>query len=498
MTVPLLTLAPPALELGAALSLGEPGESTTIGDVWGAITKAAELVKDGSRLENLAWRHWARRPVHNRHASSSSSITTASSISIRTPDLEEPSKLARSPPSFGQALNLLLEKDSFKDWVSEAKRNNVPTLSLPDTPVANVEIRLVEPTPVPSRVGSLGGSLATGTLLGARSNWQDDRDSKPRGKFFLPSSPTKDSSEEDARVEELPRPPARRKASSAAKGRQRKRQPVKFQQPPDDEDDWSDEPEEPKSVKSTEEEEAQKKREMFAKQAIFGRSSQGLLSGMLKSGGSMVDLTSAPGSSALRSCPTHGDLTALARSPAAPSLLRSKSAIAVPLQSGISVTSRSGADSFDEATDDDFLATSATRQKLDNLAKRQAVPQGPARTDERGVIVPDSPTTRRRAIIMREMSESLRRNLILEREKSSAPRVSTSPRKNVLAGGFLRPLTRVGDEVNRAKSSANLTSEAPPMVRRSTEGAGDGAEERRRRLSRRHGSTDTSYRSHGW
>lgn len=61
---------------------------------------------------------------------------------------------------------MLLEEDNFKDWVSDAKRNlPVPTISVPDTPVANVEIRLVEPTPVPSRVGSLGGSIGAVGLL---------------------------------------------------------------------------------------------------------------------------------------------------------------------------------------------------------------------------------------------------------------------------------------------------------------------------------------------
>lgn len=61
---------------------------------------------------------------------------------------------------------MLLEEDNFRDWVSDAKRSlPVPTISVPDTPVANVEIRLVEPTPVPSRVGSLGGSIGAVGLL---------------------------------------------------------------------------------------------------------------------------------------------------------------------------------------------------------------------------------------------------------------------------------------------------------------------------------------------
>ena len=93
---------------------------------------------------------------------------------------------------------------------------------MPDTPVADVEIRLVEPTPVPSRVGSLGGSSATGSLLAAAgvppklseeeeiniaefeqegaiasssklSSKPRARSPRKKGKFFLHSSPSKGS-----------------------------------------------------------------------------------------------------------------------------------------------------------------------------------------------------------------------------------------------------------------------------------------------------------------
>jgi hypothetical protein len=108
---------------------------------------------------------------------------------------------------------------------------------------------------------------------------------------------------------------------------------------------------------------AQRKREMFAKQQIFGglsgagarQSSEGLLSGIFKRGGSMVNLvsdlgfglgktrlthqTEAGGPPPLRPSPTHGHLPSLARSPAhAPAILRSKSAVAMPVQTGVSVT----------------------------------------------------------------------------------------------------------------------------------------------------------------
>lgn len=71
--VPLLSLAPPALALGDELAVGEPGEENSVGEIWNGesssccpkqkraepipvITRAADLVKDGERLENLAWR----------------------------------------------------------------------------------------------------------------------------------------------------------------------------------------------------------------------------------------------------------------------------------------------------------------------------------------------------------------------------------------------------------------------------------------------------------
>ena len=136
--------------------------------------------------------------------------------------------------SFGGALKLLIEENEFKDWVGDAKRNPspVPVLSLPDTPVANFEIRLVEPTPVPSRSGSLGASLATGGLMVSaaippRLNEEEEqneraedaqaeasssrhaakvkpRSSRKKGKFFLHSSPSKASGSESPHASHIP------------------------------------------------------------------------------------------------------------------------------------------------------------------------------------------------------------------------------------------------------------------------------------------------------
>ena len=221
---------------------------------------------------------------------------------------------------------------SFKDWVTEAQRNAtvIPSLSVPDTPVANVEIRLVEPTPVPSRVGSLGGSMATSNLLsvGGRVNswstWSEEHPTQPaqipeekpvKGKFFLPSSPTKSSSEDDSsRADDNSASskfvPTRRKTSLSLAKRRKQRAKRESESltkhessgweddiEEKDEDEWSDEPDEPKPKatipkgKAKEQDEAQKKREMFAKQQIFGKGpSPGLLSGIFRTGGSMVDL----------------------------------------------------------------------------------------------------------------------------------------------------------------------------------------------------------------
>ncbi|WWC89928.1 uncharacterized protein L201_004857 [Kwoniella dendrophila CBS 6074] len=188
--IPLLSLAPPALALGDELAVGEPGDDNNAGEIWNVITRAADLVKDGERLENLAWRHWGQPRRSNQDAtrrlSMSSQATTASTASIHTPiDSAPPPFLHRTRSSekltFGGALKLLLEKDenNFKDWVEDAKRHlpspspigqlSPPIISVPDTPVANVEIRLVEPTPVPSRVGSLGGSMNNSGLLSSNT-----------------------------------------------------------------------------------------------------------------------------------------------------------------------------------------------------------------------------------------------------------------------------------------------------------------------------------------
>ena len=150
-----------------------------------------------------------------------------------------------------------MEEDNFKDWIDDAKRNvPIPYLSVPDTPIAEVEIRLVEPTPVPSRVGSLGGSSAAGGLfvaavvppkLSEAEEEVNDEDSegegaiassskvlsRPRarsprkkGKFFLHSSPSKGSAldsphpspvpADDVVIPTMPQPQRRSSGSSSS------------------------------------------------------------------------------------------------------------------------------------------------------------------------------------------------------------------------------------------------------------------------------------------
>ncbi|ORY27178.1 hypothetical protein BCR39DRAFT_238711 [Naematelia encephala] len=784
-SVPLFSLAPPALALGDALALGEPGQETNMGELWNVVTRASDLVKDGTRLENLAWRHWASRP--RTRSMSTSTLRTESTTSLHTPTQENPPSpeinynRSFERRTFGGSLKLLMDRDNFKDWVSDAKKNLPPILSVPDTPVPDVEFRLVEPTPVPSRVGSLGGSMGAGGLLGAATvppllteeeeeeeldeaelkvpnltridtSKSRSRSPKRKGKFFVQSSPTKSGSESShpspvvaVQKQDNPviPPPQRRSSGSSSGGivvKKKNKDDVKkrhvslstmrgkygeekrkaaaaieaqkeiqkdeegsgyedevetAEPGKDDEEGWSDEPESPEKPKRRSsshsrsgidltqlvmrkssrrnggtrneppapnttplekmtkkqraaaeaerdqieiELDARTKREMFAKKQIFGsrNNEEGLLSGMFKRGASMVDLTAPANSRPLRPSPTHVHLPSMSHSPlAGPSLLRSKSAVAMPIQTGVSVTvsphgvmgRSSDHSSYDKKTssqgsarkkrapsgvvletsdeesaaEDNYLATSSTQRKLQELVakkqKTQPVPQqsnGPGAEmddpdlDESGVVKPISPKTRRRQIIVREMSESLRTNVVLERQKSSAnvqrqgsfaharpppsmhtshlptrgsavnlsqlpslgpplSRASSQPaishpehnlgtsspsphgppaleplrrrtQPNVLGGGFLRPLTRVGDTagLNRTQSSANLSSpgssdgpsparsdivyEAPAMVRRSTDGdpRESSYEARRKALAVRSEGMDTSYRTHGW
>lgn len=434
-----------------------------------------------------------------------------------------------------------------------------PALAPPDTPgPSDLEIRLVEPTPAPSRVGSLGGSVPTNHIAkpnlvpenikevvneGDEQEQARSRRANKDNRFFIQSSPGQVSGSSSSQPSSIPRvaPPeadaqvagslgshrrSSAESSSAIVIKKKERRHVsmanmrgrfagekaraaeaiaarnskpnsedEWEDEDDDEeageeeageeegegdgddDDWEDEPSmsekppptaplrragsrapppaptPPKSKKERAaekakvdaEREAQRQREMFAKRQIFGapQASEGLLTRTFRngSGRSMVDLSQAGHDDehhALRRAPTAAQLTTLGSSPAGPSLLRSKSTAAVPLQTGVSVTSRSHhsansddrprappdveMETSDESEDDDYLQSEEVRAKLNALAAKRAereraktVPQPVAATaagdlDQHGIVRPLSPTSRRRKIIMSEMSESLRKS----------------------------------------------------------------------------------------
>ncbi|RSH80415.1 uncharacterized protein EHS24_008993 [Apiotrichum porosum] len=643
---PLLALVPAAVP-------DEPPDEE-VPSIWTVISRASDLVKDGERLENLAWRHWGAPTVGRRR---SSSTLTTSSAEIGTPSDRGSIPRTRSfeRRSFAGTLRLLVEESSsFKDWVEDARLKHpaspqsgtadthppahpsspvaaaatatpppIPTVSLPhcsapETPVS-LEIRLVEPTPVPSRVGSLGGSLDATRSVAAKTATQpllrEDIDEEaeadpattasatapsapagpaapqPRGRraaggrsFFIQSSPGKVSGSESSpqSASAIP-PPAqappepetnhvssqgsnfrssddsssaivikkkekrhvsmanmrgrfqgeKARAAQAIADRNKKESSDEWEDEDEeeDEDEWEDDepaqdtnddppaphhhqpphaapephrratepiipqaPTPPRTKKERAAEkaradaqrDAQRKREMFAKQAIFGAKvapSEGLLTRTFNIGKSMIDLTQAgreDDHDELRRAPTLSHLGQLSMSPAMASpsgIMRSKSSAALPVQTGVSVTSRSHLsnsgdkrcpvgvemETSDEESDDDYLQSEEVRAKLNALAaKREArdrakvlaaqqqqqqqeaeslpavtppitavspvnvqatpvpvVPRGSGELDENGIVRPLSPTSRRRTIIMREMSESLRKNIIVEREKSS-------------------------------------------------------------------------------
>ncbi|BEI88934.1 uncharacterized protein CcaverHIS019_0202960 [Cutaneotrichosporon cavernicola] len=232
---PLFTLSATVLPLS-----DQPPEEEDISSIWNVVSRAADVVKDSERLENLAWRHWSDVRVRRRR--SSASTDTASSASVHTP-VDQPylhhRQSSENRRSFANKLQLLVEEDSFKDWIEDARENaaatdesprHAPQLALPDTPTPNLEIRLVEPTPVPSRVGSLGGSVGGSTpftksvaQLAVReeeieeevTTAEDDspeiqriRKRSPKGGFFIHQSPGKVSGASDGSSEASAPPPA--------------------------------------------------------------------------------------------------------------------------------------------------------------------------------------------------------------------------------------------------------------------------------------------------
>jgi len=84
--------------------------------------------------------------------------------------------------------------------------------------------------------------------------------------------------------------------------------------------------------------------------------------------------------------------------------------------------------SDESAGEDTYLATSSTRRKLAELvAKKEAktLPVAAVRFDDAVLAEPSSPTTRRRNIIMREMSVSLRQSKFADIDSADGSRPDT-------------------------------------------------------------------------
>jgi hypothetical protein len=497
--------------------------------------------------------------------------------------------------TFGNVVQLVSNNDGFKDWVAEAKEakddldsrpipmslnQRPPTIHVPSSPVSQLEIRLVEPTPVPSRVGSLGASMnptPNGLLnstnlaqippaldeveedgnqssgdappVGRLQQQQQSKSKgkgKGKGKFFVQSSPSRASISDSSPVtpaslqhtqdrepvspvkEVPPLSPQqiqqqairrssgssagatkkkrhvslstmkgkflaeKRKAAAALEAKQAREEDGGWEDDEEDLDEWSDDEGGKRSLtgspeiipppaptplvrmskkqreaakaereKIEAELDAQRKREMFAKQQIFGQP-KGLLSMALQRGASLVDLQAAgtspqdPSSNNQAQKRSSGTTHGFGQSPG-PSLLRSKSAVAIPVQTGVSVTvskplarptprtsplqqvtapatnantrarilppSEEQLETTDEESEDDYLATETTKQKLEQLVKRKeeakiAKSKSSLGSEHDSIIttpiqaipVASSPTTDRRAMITRELSESLRKS----------------------------------------------------------------------------------------
>ena len=100
-----------------------------------------------------------------------------------------------------------MPENEFTDWVTEARHQkstavlSPPALSVPDTPIANLEIRLVEPTPVPSRVGSLGGSISVSGLLNVSAR-PPRLTEEPEAEEVVDEEASDDDAEDEAQADE--------------------------------------------------------------------------------------------------------------------------------------------------------------------------------------------------------------------------------------------------------------------------------------------------------
>ncbi|KAI0351791.1 hypothetical protein OH77DRAFT_855947 [Trametes cingulata] len=312
-------------------------------------------------------------------------------------------------------------------------------------------------------------------------------------------------------------------------------------------------------------EEAQRERDMFAKvpkrsYSNLNRTKSGLLSQLLN-----PDPSIFPPNHPYRTTRSTQDMTQLGRQGPAPMLQMSKSSAAVPLAaqvtaqapitqvdtsrpSGYRPKGRPQEEELDTESDDDNpddtiqVSRSLAQQKLAALAdpnrrrhsdrgllteqqkQHQQHQQQMQQMQEAGVrpglttvatapiplnhpynlpapAPPMTPRTTRRQMLQTELSESLRRNLLWERQVS---RVNMTGRRGGVLGSALRPLTAMngdGPAAAQQQPSQNASQGQGQQQQQQQQGQGQNAddrEERRRRAMARNRSWADDYHYSGW
>jgi hypothetical protein len=302
--------------------------------------------------------------------------------------------------------------------------------------------------------------------------------------------------------------------------------------------------------------EAQRQREMFAKvprraYSAIARTQSGLLSQLLN-----PDPSRFPPNHPYRTSQSTADLAQLPRTSAAarppPTLQTSKSAAALPLAAQVtarSIAARGGisalasaaanngnatrgpvsprrkgrpqgaemeedSDSADDnATDTIQVSRSVAQQKLAALAGRHASPPehlaAPPPVVRRAhtsapiplshpynlppPAPPSTPRTTRRQMLATEMSESLRRNLLWERQVSKTNLVGVRRQSS----GAIAPATTTTTTTSIVQVSAR-TGVQESAAQQSRNGNAQGQDERQRRAVARHRSWADDYHYSGW
>ena len=327
----------------------------------------------------------------------------------------------------------------------------------------------------------------------------------------------------------------------------------------DDESEWASEesPDEQELARQRKEtqlreavEEAQRQRDMFAKvpkrsYTDLNRTRSGLLSQLLN-----PDPSIFPPGHPFRTSFSSQDVTQFGRSsrPGAPNLTTSKSTVAVPLAAQVtaqvpSTTSSGGyrpkgrpegemeydSDSGDETGDNGIqVPRSLAQQKLAALAdpnrrrhsdrglsSAQEPPQRPVLPTVATAPIalgypynlpapapPMTPRTTRRQMLATELSESLRRNLLWERQVSKINMTGGARRGGLLSGG-LRPLTAVNQDQHQPATTTTTTTAATTNGHvqhnnRNKSTNGNEKDDRKRAAMARNRSWADDYHTSGW